>query len=72
MLDSGNLKDGSSRAREINELEIAIEVAIQLEKDTLLLYLNMNRTIENLGEEGIDKIIKEENYHLNRVQNLKP
>jgi rubrerythrin len=53
-------------------LESAIQSAIQIEKDTLLLYLSMNMIFENVGEQGIDKIIKEEQYHLQRVQNLKP
>ena len=35
----------------------AIEAAIQLEKDIILLYLSMNKVIENVGEKGIDRII---------------
>jgi rubrerythrin len=67
----GSLRDGPSRARRVSTIESAIEAAIQLEKDALLLYLSMNRAFENLGEQEIDEILKEEYYHLQRVRNLK-
>lgn len=68
----GGLRNGSSRAKRSSTLELAIQSAIQIEKDTLLLYLSMNMIFENVGEQEIGKIIKEEQYHLQRVQNLKP
>jgi rubrerythrin len=66
-----SLKDGPSRARRVSTIESAIEAAIQLEKDALLLYLSMNRTFKNLGAQDIDEILKDEYYHLQRVRNLK-
>ena len=68
----GSLRYGASRAKESYNIELAIKEAIQIEKDSLLLYLSMNRIFDNIGEKKIDRIIKEEQYHLQRVQNLKP
>lgn len=62
-----SLNERSLLAQKTSTLESAINAAIKLEKDSLLLYYSMNNAIENNGKGKISEIIKEEQFHLHRV-----
>jgi rubrerythrin len=65
-----NLRQGAKRSEEVLGLESAIQAAIQLEKDTLLFYLNL---VIELGDEEkgeVLEIVREEHSHMLKVNRI--
>jgi len=63
----GSLRSGGARAQQVPDLKSALKVAIQMEKDTLLLYHNMQMELASATAGEIQKIIKMEYAHLIKV-----
>lgn len=66
----GNLREGASRAKEVSDMKLALEAAIQLEKDTLLFYQNMTMALGRTDRHEVYKIMNVEMNHLYRVQRI--
>ena len=66
----GNLRRGAERASEARDLGIAVEAAVQIEKDTMLFYYNLAMGLDSEARQEVYKIIKVEHTHLYKVQNL--
>jgi rubrerythrin len=66
----GNLRKGAERARKIEDLKSAVEASVQLEKDTALFYYNLAMGLGGTERQEVYKIIRVENTHLYKVQNL--
>ncbi|MEM2915311.1 MAG: ferritin family protein [Candidatus Bathyarchaeia archaeon] len=65
-----NLRRGAERARKISHLKSAIDVAVQLEKDTALFYSNMAMELGIEDRQEIYKIIQTEYSHMYKVQHI--
>jgi rubrerythrin len=65
-----NLRQGTKRSEEVSGLESAIQAAIQLEKDTLLFYLNLVMEFGDEEKGEILKILREEHSHLFKVNRI--
>ena len=66
----GSLRKGAERAKEVPDLESAVEAAVQLEKDTLLFYHNLAMGLTGTERQEVYRIIRVENSHLYKVRNL--
>ena len=66
----GNLRKGAERAKEVPDLESAVEAAVNLEKDTSLFYYNLAMGLAGTERQEVYKIIRVENSHLYKVRNL--
>ena len=66
----GNLRKGDKRVEKVLDLKLAIVEAVELEKDTLLFYQNLEKKLENIDEKVIQEIIEKEYEHLQKLKNL--
>jgi len=67
---TGNLRGGAERAKEVSTLKLALEAAVQLEKDTLLFYSSLSMGLGSQDRREIYKIIQVEHAHLYKVQHI--
>jgi rubrerythrin len=66
----GNLRRGAIRASEVQDLKTAIDIAIQMEKDTSLFYYNLSMGLVKEERQEVYKIIKIEHSHLAKVKKI--
>jgi len=66
----GSLRSGAERAREAYDLKSALQAAVQLEKDTVLLYYSIAMAVGGEDRRAIYKIIDVEFSHLAKVEGL--
>ncbi len=65
-----NLRNGAERAREAQDLQSAVDTAVQLEKDTALFYTNIAAELGTEDRQEIYKIIQTEYAHMYKVQHI--
>jgi len=58
-------------SKEINDFEYGFDIAINLEKDTILLLTELRRIIDTSYHEAIDNITDQERNHLKALYNYK-
>jgi len=66
----GSLRRGAERARTAPDFRSALQAAVEMEKDTLLLYHSMSMAAGKTDRQEIYKIIRVEHSHLARVESL--
>jgi rubrerythrin len=66
----GNLRKGAQRATNAKDLKTAIEVAVQMEKDTSLFYYNLSMGLGKEERQEVYKIIRIEHNHIAKVRNI--
>lgn len=64
-------EEGSKLSLTVRSEKEAVEYAIQMEKDSLLFYLEMKQMIRKKDKEIVDKLIEQEKNHLSRLTEIK-
>jgi rubrerythrin len=64
-------EEGKSMRKDIGNLQIAIRIAISLEKDSILFYLELLSKIQDKDHAILNKIVDEERDHIRRILKLK-
>ena len=67
----GDSDDTRNRIKSVATIEEAIDMAINFEKDTVVLYSSIKKHIKNDEQDLIDKIINQELAHIGRLLELK-
>lgn len=62
---------GSAIAKKINNDKEAVDMGIGFEKDSILFYIEMNQSVQEDGHEAIERLIREERSHLEKLTALK-
>lgn len=64
-------QEAEQKAREITDRLSAIDIAVELEKQSILFYSGMKEVVRKSDHENIDLIIEQERNHVRRLLNLK-
>jgi rubrerythrin len=67
----GDSADTRNRIKSVATIEEAIDMAINFEKDTVVLYSSIKKHIKNDDQDLIDKIINQELAHIGRLLELR-
>lgn len=67
----GDSTETHNRIKSVGSIEEAIDLAINFEKDTVVLYSSIKKHIKNDGQDLIDKIINQELGHIGRLLELR-
>lgn len=63
--------DGKMMRQDVGDPGVAIRIAISLEKDSILFYLELMATVNKEDHPVVQKIIEEERDHIRRILKLK-
>jgi rubrerythrin len=64
-------EDAAAQARATTDITSALDVAINMERDTLLFYIEMRNLVDNDKQKYIQDIIDEEKNHVYELTELK-
>ncbi len=60
-------EEAEQKAREISDISEAVDMALELEKASILFYSGIKDVVRESEHEAIDRIIKEEHNHIRRL-----